>query len=105
VCRSPAAKSVGIVATCLHPTPEVVSDAVAHRVRASVGLEALDVQVQALGACPQMRVLKPALVGEQHVVHLSERVLTRRRLGRLPPAETASRRRGRHIDQVSCRPR
>jgi hypothetical protein len=53
---------------CLHPTPEVVSDAVTHRVRAPVGLEALDVQGQALGACPQVRVRKPALVGEQRVV-------------------------------------
>ena len=62
---------------CLTP-PEVVSDAVTHRVRASVGLEALDVQTQAPGACPQERALKPALVGEQRVVHLPERVLTRR---------------------------
>jgi hypothetical protein len=49
---------------CLHATPEVVSDAVTHRVRASVRLEALDVPAQALAACPQVRVLKPALVGE-----------------------------------------
>ena len=70
---------------CLHPTLDVASDAVTHRVRASVGHEALDVQAQALGACPQVPVLKPALVGEQRVVHLPERVLTRRRLGRRLP--------------------
>jgi hypothetical protein len=98
VCRSPAAKSVGIVATPAFTPPEVVSDAVTHRVRASVGLKALDVQAQALGACPQVRVLKPALVGEQRVVHLPERVLMRRRIGRRPPGRaTARRRRGRVV--------
>jgi hypothetical protein len=86
VCRWPAAKSVGVVATLPHP-PEVVSDAVTHRVRTSVGLEALDVQTQALGACPQVRALKPALVGEQRVVHLPERVLTRRPSAGDRPAE------------------
>jgi hypothetical protein len=86
-----------------HP-PEVVSDAVTHRVRTSVGLQARDVQTHALGACPQVRVLKPALVGEQRVVHLPERVLTRRRLGRRPPGRAkAGRRRCRDIDQVACR--
>ena len=86
-----------------HP-PEVVSDAVTHRVRASVGLEAHDVQTQAPGACPQERVLKPTLVGEQRVVHLPERVLTRRRLGRRPPGRAqAGRRRCRDIDQIGCR--
>ena len=86
-----------------HP-PEVVSDAVTHRVRASVGLAALDVQTQALGACPHVRALKPTLVGEQRVVHLPERVLTRRRLGRRPPGRAkAERRRCRDIDQVGSR--
>ena len=48
--------------------------------------------------------LKPALVGEQRVVHLPERVLTRRRLGRRPPGRAqAGRRRCRDIDQVGCR--
>ena len=103
MCRSPAAKSLGVVATPASP-PEVVSDAVTHRVRASVGLEALDVQTQALGACPQVRALKPAPVGEQRVVHLPERVLTRRRLGRRPSGRAkAGRRRCRDIDQVGCR--
>ena len=86
-----------------HP-PEVVSDAVTDSVRASVGLAALDVQTQALGACPHVRALKPTLVGEQRVVHLPERVLTRRRLGRRPPDQAkAERRRCRDIDQVGSR--
>jgi hypothetical protein len=75
VCRSPPANSVGVVATVRSPQPEVVSDAVTHRVRTSVGLEALDVQAQALGACLPVRVLKPTLLGEQRVVRLPERVL------------------------------
>jgi hypothetical protein len=45
-----------------------------------------------------VRVLNPALVGEQRVVHLPERVLTRRRLGRRPPARAAATRRGRDLD-------
>jgi hypothetical protein len=48
-----------------HPTPEAVSDAVTQRVRPSVGRATLDDQTQALGACPHLRVLKPALVGER----------------------------------------
>ena len=43
-----------------------------HRVGAAVGVEALDVEPELLGARPQVRVLEPALVGEQRVVHRPE---------------------------------
>jgi hypothetical protein len=104
LCAAPSPRRASASSPPLPHPPEVVSDAVTYRVRASVGLEALDAQTQALGACPRVRALKPALVGEQRVVHLPERVLRRRRLGRRPPGRAkAGRRRCRDIDQLGCR--
>ena len=65
-----------------HAAAEVGGDPLLDRLRAPVGVEARDVEPEALGALPQVRVLEAALVGEQRVVHRPERALRRRRLGR-----------------------
>ena len=49
---------------------------------AAVGVEARDVEAEPLRARPQVRILEPALVGEQRVVHRPERAL--------PPAASAA---------------
>jgi hypothetical protein len=60
---------------------EVLADPRAHGVGAPVGVEALDVEPEAFRADPQVRVLEPALVVEQGVVHGPERALGGCRLG------------------------
>ena len=64
-----------------HAAAEVGADARGHRGVAPVGVEAREVEPEPLGARPQVRVLQPALVGEQRVVHRPERALAARGLG------------------------
>ena len=64
-----------------HPGPKSRLTRVAHRVAAPVGVEALEVEPERPGTLPQVRILEPALVGEQQVVHLPEAALEPRRLG------------------------
>ena len=78
----PSTNAVGVVTTPARTPSEVALDALGHGVGAPVGLEALEVEAERLGARPQVRVLEAALVGEQRVVHLPERALARGRLGR-----------------------
>ena len=64
---------------------------------AAVGLEALDVQARARAARPQVRVVEPALVGEQRVVQRPERALVARpprRRARGPGPRVLARRAG-----------
>ncbi len=56
---------------------------------AAVGVEARDVESEPLRARPQVRILEPALVGEQRLVHLPEGALPARRLGRAGRRERA----------------
>ena len=56
---------------------------------AAVGVEAREVEPEPLRARPQVRVLEPALVGEQRVVHRPERALAAGRLGRAGRRERA----------------
>src|SRR3954452_15010753 len=48
--------------------PDVALHALGHRVRPPVGLEALDVEPEPLGALPEVGVGEPALVGIERVV-------------------------------------
>src|SRR4051794_32127780 len=52
-----------------HPGPEVGPDAALDGRGAAVGVEAGDVQPEAFGTLPQVRVLEAPLVGEQRVMH------------------------------------
>ena len=75
--------AVGVVATPARtPARKDAFTRGEHGVGAAVGVEALDVEPERLGARPQVRVLEPALVGEQRVVHRPERALQGGRLGR-----------------------
>ena len=78
--RSPATNSVGVRRHAgAHAAAEAArARARRPRSRAPVGVEALDVEPEPLGARPQVRILEPALVGEQRVVHRPERALQRR---------------------------
>ena len=58
-----------------HAGAEVGRDPRGHRGVAAVGVEAREVEAEPLGPRPQVRVLEPALVGEQRVVHLPEGAL------------------------------
>src|SRR5215210_5895675 len=58
-----------------HAGAEVGGDATLDRLGVAVGVEAADVEPQALGALPQLWVLEPSLVGEERVVHGPERAL------------------------------
>src|SRR5439155_8460004 len=60
---------------------EVRLDPLPDRVGAAISLEAIEVEAELPGALPQVRIVEPALVGEQRVVHLPEAVLERRGLG------------------------
>ena len=81
-CSVPSRNALGVVTTPAR-TPERKSALTRrdHRVRAAVGVEAGDVEPEPFGALPQVRVLEPALVGEQRVVHRPERALQRGGLG------------------------
>jgi hypothetical protein len=65
-----------------HRAAHVALDARLHLVAAPVGVEALEVEPELLGARPQVGVVDAALVGEQRVVEGPERTLQRGRLGR-----------------------
>src|SRR5919109_102645 len=54
---------------------ELLAHPVGDRPRAAVGLEALEVEPEPFRPGPQVRVLEPALVVEQRVVHRPERAL------------------------------
>src|SRR5690349_21212391 len=71
---------------------EVPLDPGEDRLRAAVGVEALDVEAEGPRALPQVRIVEPPLVGVERVVHGPEGVLERRRLGgagRRPRARVA----------------
>ena len=70
-----------MAAPAAHRLAHVAGDALGDRRIAPVGLEAVDVEPEALAARPQMRVVEAALVGVERVVERPERPLARRRLG------------------------
>ena len=76
------ANSVGVVDDAgADAAAEVRRDAIGDALRPAVGVEALEVETEGLGARPQVRVLEPALVVEQRVVHRPEGALRGGRLG------------------------
>ena len=63
------------------PGAKVALHPLGDRLRAAVGLEAVEVEPQALRPLPQVGVVEVGLVLEQRVVHLPEAPLQGRRLG------------------------
>src|SRR5215211_4420594 len=61
-------------AVSLHPLVD--------RIGAPVRIEATEVETEALGALPEVRIVDPAAVGVKRVAHLPERALQPGRLGR-----------------------
>ena len=61
---------------------EVATDALGDRGGAAIGLEALEVELEPLGALPEVGVVDPAAVGVDRVDHLEESALEPGRLGR-----------------------
>src|SRR5829696_9557279 len=63
--------------TSPHAAAEVSLHSLGRGAGPAVGLEALEVEPESLGAPPQMRVVEVALILEQRVVHLPEAALER----------------------------
>ena len=79
----PAQNRLGVLTTPARtPGQEVALHPLAHGLAAPVGLEAIQVEPEPLGALPQVGILQPGGVGEQEVVHLPEAALAPGRLGR-----------------------